>query len=253
MTRTTRTPEDEDEIAQLQAREVRLRARIKELEADQPSSRTSTRTQLDTATDRTRDNVSRAMDEGSNLLRGVTLASLEAIRTTTDAVNTFVDEVYSRNRPSDNDSINDLARQLPGDIVNGFMKGVTRALDAPSRAVDTLSSTYRQGSSRGSSRTSSERSEGRKRSLSEQDRIKQVLGRPVTRVILDAQDRVILNLGEIITNQAIGQARQAGVLDILFDSAYDGDPHFTTEQMRAPKAGSAALEKKEPPKSKSGS
>jgi hypothetical protein len=193
------------------------------------------------------------MDESSNLLRGVTLASLEAIRTTTDAVNTFVDEVYSRNRPGDNVSMNDLARQLPGDIINGFMKGVSRAMDAPGRAVDTLSSTYRQGASRSQSHSRTEYPEAKQHAVTEQNRIKQVLGRPVTRVILDAQDRVILNLGEIITNRSISEARHAGVLDILFDSAYTSDPHFTTDQMRAPKAGTAALEEKEPPKSKSGS
>jgi len=263
MARTTRTPEEE-EIALLQAREARLRARIEELEDDrqsnQQSSRQSTRSQIDAATDRTRDNMSRAMDETSTLLRGVTLASLEAIRTTTEAVNTFVDEVYNRNRPDDNVSTTDLARQLPGDIINGFMKGVSRAMDAPSRAVDTLSSTYHQRPARSSQRQDSsdrsktrQRSEIRQRSETEQERIKQVLGRPVTRVILDAQDRTILNVGEIITNAAIGQARLAGVLDILFDSAYEGEPVFTTEQMRAPKPGSAALEEPPKEKSKSGS
>jgi hypothetical protein len=256
MTRTTRTPAEDDEVVELHAQVRRLQARIAELEGDEQSTRPSTRSQLETAADRARDNTSRAVDEASNLLRGVTLASLEAIRTATDAVSTFVDEVYDRNRPDEAVSMNDLARQLPGDIINGFAKGVERAMDAPGRAADTLSSTYRERPASGRRPSSSERSESerrseaRQRSESEQDRIKQVLGRPVTRVILDAQDRVILNVGEIITNQAIAKARLAGVLDILFDSAYQGEPQFTTDQLRAPKSGSAALEEEETQKQK---
>lgn len=52
----------------------------------------------------------------------------------------------------------------------------------------------------------------------EQRRIREVLGRPVNRVILDPQDHVILNVGEVITNRAIQEARRAGVLDILLSS-----------------------------------
>lgn len=258
MARTTRTPEEDAEITLLQEREARLRARIEELEAERSSrpstrsqsDRSSTRSQIDEATDRTRDNMTRAMDEASNLARGVTLASLEVLRTATDAVSTFVNEVYDRNQPDDDRSINELARQLPGDIVSGFMEGVYRVFDGPSRAVDTLSDTYRRGRSSGQERASGRRrstsraDEASERSQSERDRIKEVLGRPVTRVILDAQDRVILNVGEIITNQAVGQARLAGVLDILLDSAYRGDPQFTTDQMRGPRPGTAALEEK---------
>ncbi|HEY9644501.1 MAG TPA: PRC-barrel domain-containing protein, partial [Coleofasciculaceae cyanobacterium] len=42
----------------------------------------------------------------------------------------------------------------------------------------------------------------------EEQRIKSALGRPVTRVILDENDDVILNVGELITHQAIESARQ---------------------------------------------
>jgi hypothetical protein len=37
----------------------------------------------------------------------------------------------------------------------------------------------------------------------EAKQVKKALGRPVTRVILDQQDQVILNVGELITHQAI--------------------------------------------------
>jgi uncharacterized protein YrrD len=73
-------------------------------------------------------------------------------------------------------------------------------------------------------------------------RIKSALGRPVNRVILDPQDNVILNVGEIITHQAIQQATAAGVLDILLSSVYDKEPEITSSEMRAPERGAASLE-----------
>lgn len=76
-------------------------------------------------------------------------------------------------------------------------------------------------------------------------RIKSAIGRPVNRVILDPQDNVILNVGEIITHQAVTQAEQAGVLDILLGSVYDKDPEITTSEMRAPEPGEASLEQRQ--------
>jgi uncharacterized protein YrrD len=75
--------------------------------------------------------------------------------------------------------------------------------------------------------------------------IKSALGRPVTRVILDSQDQVILNTGELITHQAINTARQAGVLDILLSSVYDKDPDIAMDELRAPERGQASLEERE--------
>ena len=75
----------------------------------------------------------------------------------------------------------------------------------------------------------------------EDRRIKGALGRPVTRVILDRNDEVILNVGELITHQAIAIARQADVLEILLDSVYTVTPNLSLDELRAPEAGKAAL------------
>lgn len=69
------------------------------------------------------------------------------------------------------------------------------------------------------------------------------VGRPVTKVILDKQDNVILNLGDIITHQAVQQAHEAGMLDSLLESVYKGDVEFSREEMRAPSEGQATVEK----------
>ncbi|MGB7415174.1 MAG: PRC-barrel domain-containing protein [Thermosynechococcaceae cyanobacterium] len=75
----------------------------------------------------------------------------------------------------------------------------------------------------------------------EAKRIKRALGRPVTRVILDRQDNVILNTGDLITNHAIDRARQANILDLLLDSVYAGDPQISRDDLRADKAGEESL------------
>jgi sporulation protein YlmC with PRC-barrel domain len=83
---------------------------------------------------------------------------------------------------------------------------------------------------------------GEIREESEEAAIKRALGRPVTRVILDRQDNVILNVGELITNQAVERSRQEGVLDILLSSVYDKKPELSTEDLRAPESGEASLD-----------
>jgi uncharacterized protein YrrD len=75
----------------------------------------------------------------------------------------------------------------------------------------------------------------------DEKRIKGALGRPTTRVILDLNDEVILNVGELITHRAINSARSAGILDLLLDSVYTETPQLSIEELRAPTAGKSAL------------
>jgi uncharacterized protein YrrD len=75
----------------------------------------------------------------------------------------------------------------------------------------------------------------------EEQRIKGALGRPVNRVILDPADRVLLNVGELVTHQSIAAARQANVLDILLSSIHDEAPEIGYYEMRAPQNGRTAL------------
>jgi uncharacterized protein YrrD len=70
-----------------------------------------------------------------------------------------------------------------------------------------------------------------KRHLSD---IADAIGRPVTKVILDRQDNVILNLGDIITHQSIQRAHDSGGLDSLLSSVYKGAVEFSKDEMRAP-------------------
>lgn len=56
----------------------------------------------------------------------------------------------------------------------------------------------------------------------EEQLIKNALGRPVKQAVLDRQHNIILNVGELITYQAIERAKQADVLPKLLDSVYSG-------------------------------
>lgn len=73
-------------------------------------------------------------------------------------------------------------------------------------------------------------------------RIRDALGRPVTRVILAPDDSIILNVGEIITHKAVEAARAGGVLDILLDSVSKEEVSIDPLAARPHETGTAALE-----------
>ena len=75
----------------------------------------------------------------------------------------------------------------------------------------------------------------------DEKRIRGALGRPTTRVILDTNDEVILNVGELITHKAIDSARSAGLLSLLLDSVYTEKPHLSLDELKAPGVGKSAL------------
>ena len=81
--------------------------------------------------------------------------------------------------------------------------------------------------------------------VGEDERIKAGLGRRVNRVILDNEDNFILNVGEMITHQAIEYAREAGVLDILLASI-DGSIELVTAEPRELLVTKASVTEKEP-------
>ena len=54
------------------------------------------------------------------------------------------------------------------------------------------------------------------------DQIEDAVGRPVTKVMLDLEDRVILDLGDLITHAAVQRAHDAGSLDSLLGVGLQG-------------------------------
>ncbi len=59
---------------------------------------------------------------------------------------------------------------------------------------------------------------------------KSALGRWSNRAIFDKQDNIILNVGDLITHQAVERARAADMLDVLLDSVDDRTKVANEEQ-----------------------
>jgi uncharacterized protein YrrD len=73
--------------------------------------------------------------------------------------------------------------------------------------------------------------------------IEDAIGRPVTKVVLDLDDDVVLNFGDIITHQAVQRAYEAGGLDSLLKSVYRAEVTFMPEDLRAPAEPSSTVER----------
>ncbi|GGR49203.1 hypothetical protein GCM10008959_08000 [Deinococcus seoulensis] len=83
----------------------------------------------------------------------------------------------------------------------------------------------------------------------EEQKVRDALGRPVTRVILAPDDSIILNIGEIVTNRAVQAARDGNVLDILVSSVSKETPHIDPLASRPDATGEAALPEQDAPDS----
>ncbi|GGR79038.1 PRC-barrel domain-containing protein [Deinococcus sedimenti] len=81
----------------------------------------------------------------------------------------------------------------------------------------------------------------------QEQKVRDALGRPVTRVILAPDDSIILNVGEIVTNKAVQAARDGDVLDILVDSVNKETPHLDPLASRPDATGEAALDSQPDP------
>lgn len=71
----------------------------------------------------------------------------------------------------------------------------------------------------------------------DEKRIQGALGRPTTRAILAPDDELILNVGELITHQAIDRAYSLGILPLLLDSVYTETPELSLDDLRATETG----------------
>jgi hypothetical protein len=72
--------------------------------------------------------------------------------------------------------------------------------------------------------------------------IEDAVGRPVTKVILDLRDEVVLDVGDIVTHAAIQRAHDAGSLDSLLGSVYKAEVTFEKDELRARKPAVASID-----------
>ncbi len=112
----------------------------------------------------------------------------------------------------------DRASESAGDLWDRFTTRLSQLTDEAGRRVD---------------------AEQTRRRLS---RINDAIGRPVTKVILDRGDEVILDVGDIVTHEAVQRAHENGMLDSMLDSVHRAEPTFEPEQLRAKVRGGATVE-----------
>ena len=121
---------------------TRLRKRVTELEGDLENERKKPKKHSKTS--QAKNISSRAVDEGSGLIRGVAVAGIESVRLAGGVMSSFADTVSQRNRPEEKDSTSDLTRDLPKDVYSGALNAVEQALDIPGKVIDKLQEGYNE-------------------------------------------------------------------------------------------------------------
>jgi BMFP domain-containing protein YqiC len=131
----------------------RLQARIKELE-DRLNARSS---KADGDRDRNalQDIANRKVERAARALRGMTLASFEAVRLTADTVMGAASTFLDRNRPGkEHRSVRELARNIPGDLIDSAADAVDDLVEIPAKVADKFADAYREGEGEGRRRRS---------------------------------------------------------------------------------------------------
>jgi len=137
--------------AALASENERLRVRIKELESESPrepetgssrrrSSTGRTRKLSPETKDRISDIPNHATDEMEKLARAVSYATAEHIRSTSDVLNSFADEVFKRGarRDSEGDTT------LTDDVMAGVASAFHESLDTPRRVIERFFDAYQE-------------------------------------------------------------------------------------------------------------
>ena len=135
----------ETELRQLQAR---IRVLEDELEDERRRRRRSQRYD-DTRAGDWADLTDRKVDQLSRFFSGTIRATLEGFRVAADSATFFVEDVLERNIPERDESPTDIKRRLPTDLTRGAVRSFDRALEIPSRAVETFSRTFDEGETGG--------------------------------------------------------------------------------------------------------
>ncbi len=155
--------------------------------------------------------------------RGQRIA-LEDVREARDAG--VIDELYraagaTRQKTAEDQAKEaaDSAAETAGDLWDRFTTKLSQLTDAAGRRVE---------------------AEQTKQHLS---RINDAIGRPVTKVILDRGDDVILDVGNLVTHEAVQRAYENGMLDSLLDSIYKAEVTFRRDELKARIEGQATIER----------
>lgn len=87
-----------------------------------------------------REIVERVDGEGRRMFRAMVLSQMEQLRLTADLISSFASRIERDNPPDDPD----VERDLPRDLMDGWLETVDRSLDIPEKAIETFEDTYKR-------------------------------------------------------------------------------------------------------------
>ena len=140
-------------IATLEVELNKMRSEVSRLNREQRRERPERRGSRSEVQDRietVKEIVERVDGERRRFFRAMVLSQMEQLRMSADLVASFAARVERDNPPDDPD----VEKDLPRDLMDGWLETVDRALEIPEKAVETFEETYKQaGRTRSSGRS----------------------------------------------------------------------------------------------------
>lgn len=127
-------------IATLEVELNKMRSEVARLNREQRQERRPSRPETQDRVEAVREIVERVDGEGRRFFRAMALSQLEQMRLAADLMSSFASRVERDNPPDDPN----LERDLPRDLLDGWLDTVDRALDIPEKAIETFEETYKQ-------------------------------------------------------------------------------------------------------------
>jgi hypothetical protein len=135
-------------IATLEVELNRMRSEVARLNREHRQERRSSRSEGQDRVETIKDIVERVDGEGRRAFRALVLSQMEQMRLTADLIASFASRIERDNPPDDPD----LERDLPRDLLDGWLETVDKALDIPEKTIETFEETYKQAAHRRRSR-----------------------------------------------------------------------------------------------------
>ena len=128
-------------IATLEVELNKMRSEVARLNREHRQERRSGRSEgRQDRVETIKDIVERVDGEGRRAFRALVLSQMEQMRLTADLVSSFASRIERDNPPDDPD----VERDLPRDLMDGWLETVDRALDIPEKTIETFEETYKQ-------------------------------------------------------------------------------------------------------------
>lgn len=135
-------------IAALEAELTKTREQVSRLSRE-PRGGRRRRSESEDPAETIRDITERVDSEGRRLFRALVLSQMQQVRLTADLVASFAQRI-ERDHPADDP---DMERDLPRDLLDGWLDAVDRSLEIPEKTLETFEETYKQSGSQRRSRS----------------------------------------------------------------------------------------------------